>query len=128
MNVEPAPFSWPSPFVQRYESAVAEAGAEESAGADAEAVVLGSLEAVAAAEEDGARVPPPQADATMATSRPNAARRFPGVITFNASSIAPRALSSMAPQGTEIRERTWPRNLLPPPRSARTVNVHFLAG
>jgi hypothetical protein len=64
----------------------------------------------------------------MATSRPSAARRFPGVITFNASSMAPRALFSMAPQGAEIRGSTWPPNLLPPPRSAKTVNVHFLAG
>ena len=33
MNVEPAPFSWPSPFVQRLTIAAALAGAE--AGADA---------------------------------------------------------------------------------------------
>ena len=96
MNVEPAPFSWPSAFVQRYESAAADAGADESAAADAEAAVLGSLDAVAAAEEDGASVPPPQAVAPIATSRPSAAMRLPDVITFNASSTGPRALFSMA--------------------------------
>jgi hypothetical protein len=128
MNVEPAPFSWPSPFVQRYESAAADAGADESAGADAEAAVLGSLDAVAAADEDGASVPPPQAVAPMATSRPSAARRFLAVITFNASSTARRALFSMAPPGRRNSRMARPRNLLPPPRSVKTVNVDFLVG
>jgi len=77
MNVEPAPFSWPSPFVQRYVNGAADAGAAEPVETDAaaDAATLGALEA-GAVDDDGASVPPLHPVAPMAASKLSATRRL----------------------------------------------------